>query len=105
MAASPPKAASESIPDIAGPAQVTTSLKRSAAATPYRFRDLLALDDFERHAKRRLPPMIYLYVAGAVETGAAFRNAQAAYRDYALTPRLLRDTSARSQQTELFGQT
>jgi L-lactate dehydrogenase (cytochrome) len=95
--------ADDPVPDIAGPGPVTTSLKRSASVTPYRFRDLLALNDFERHAKRLLPPMIYLYVAGAVETGTALKGAQAAYRDYALVPRLLRDTSGRTQQTALFG--
>ena len=93
------------MPGIAGPDQVSTILKRSASATLYRFWDLLALDDFERHAKRLLPPVIYLYVAAAVETGTAFWGARVAHRDYALVPRLLRDTSCRSQQVELFGKT
>jgi L-lactate dehydrogenase (cytochrome) len=42
------------------PPEIVTSLKRCVAPTPHRFRDLLALDDFERHAQRRLPPMIHL---------------------------------------------
>ncbi len=94
--------------DVAGilaPQAIITTLKRSAAATPYRFRDLLALDDFERHAKRLLPPMIFQYVAGAVETGAAMRASRAAYDDFALVPRALVDTSARDTTTELFGET
>jgi L-lactate dehydrogenase (cytochrome) len=92
-------------PDITSPDQVVTSLKRSTSSTPSRFKDLLALDDFERHAKRLLPPMIYLYVAGAVETGASLREAKAAYADYALLPRMLLDVSGRDQSVELFGKT
>ena len=85
--------------------EIVTSLKRSVAQTPHRFRDLLALDDFERHAQRRLPPMIHLYVAGAVETGASLRRAREAYQAWSLVPRMMRDVSGRSQQTELFGAT
>ncbi len=95
----------EVAPDITSPGQVVTSLKRSTSSTPSRFKDLLALDDFERHAKRLLPPMIYLYVAGAVETGTSLREAKAAYGDYALLPRMLLDVSGRDQSVELFGKT
>lgn len=98
-------ASSEAAPAIIGSGRPVTSLKHSPQATPYRFRDLLALEDFERHAKRRLPPMIFHYVAGAVETGMALRRAQAAYEDYALLPRMLRDVSGRDQSVELFGRT
>jgi len=80
-----------------------TSLKRTASSTPYRFRDLLALDDFERHARRLLPPMIFQYVAGGVETGAALRAGREAYGGYRLVPRMLRDVSGRDQGTTLFG--
>ena len=88
---------------IAAPQAVATSVKRSAAVTPYRFRDLLALDDFERHARRKLPHMIYQYVAGSVETGAALRQSRDAYAGYAFLPRAMVDTSARTARTELFG--
>ncbi len=88
---------------IAAPQALVTSLKRSAAATPYRFRDLLALDDFERHARRVLPRMIHQYVSGAVETGTALRRSRGAYDDYAFLPRAMVDTSARTGATELFG--
>ncbi len=85
--------------------QIVTRHKRSGPPTPPRFRDLLALDDFEGCAQRRLPAMIYLYVAGAVETGTSLRRARAAYQNLALLPRMMRDVSGRSQQTELFGTT
>nr|WP_245214972.1 alpha-hydroxy acid oxidase [Pararoseomonas indoligenes] len=87
----------------ASPPALSTSVQRGADATPRRFRDLLALDDFERHARRRLPPMIFQYVSGAVETGSALRGNLAAYREYALVPQLMRDTAARSQAVTLFG--
>ncbi len=90
---------------IAAPQAVAASVKRSAAVTPYHFRDLLALDDFERHAKRLLPHMIYQYVAGSVETGAALRQSREAYANYAFLPNAMVDTSARTARTELFGQT
>lgn len=85
--------------------EMFTSLQRGAAMSPHRFRDLLALDDFESHAQRRLPPMIHLYVAGAVETGTSLRRAREAYQKLALLPRMMRDVSERSQQTKLFGTT
>ena len=92
-------------PGIAAPQAVVTSLRRSAAVTPYRFRDLLALDDFERHAERLLPHMIFQYVAGGAETGAAMRHSRGAYGDYVFLPRAMRDTAARDTATELFGTT
>ena len=96
-------ASSEGAPGITGPEATVTSLKRTASATPYRFRDLLALDDFERHARRLLPPMIFHYVAGGVETGAALRGSREAYAGYKLVPRMLRDVSGRDQGVTLFG--
>lgn len=96
-------AADAAAPDITAPETVVTTVQRSAAATPYRFRDLLALDDFERHARRVLPPMVFGYIAGAVETGAALRASRGAYADYAFLPLRMVDTSARSPTTRLFG--
>jgi L-lactate dehydrogenase (cytochrome) len=101
-------ASTEAIPDVTGPASdspapLVTSLKRPAATTPYRFRNLLALDDFDRHARSLLPPMIYHYVAGGVETGASMRAGREAYGDYRFVPRMLRDVSGRDQSATLFG--
>lgn len=97
------RATSEGAPGITGPDAIVTSMKRTASATPYRFHDLLALDDFERHARRLLPPMIFHYVAGGVETGAALRNSREAYAGYRFVPRMLRDVSGRDQGVTLFG--
>lgn len=96
-------APNEAVPGMTRPDAIVTSLKRTAVATPYRFRDLLALDDFDRHARRLLPPMIYQYVAGGAETGAALRAGREAYAGYKLVPRVLRDVSGRDLSTTLFG--
>jgi L-lactate dehydrogenase (cytochrome) len=63
----------------------------------------LALDDFERAAEAHLPRMLFGYISGAVETGAAFEAAKGAYADYAFVPRTLVDVSARSPVQALFG--
>src|SRR3984893_13448563 len=97
-----PQRAAQKTSGITAP-EATSSIKRSVDATPHRFRDLLALDDFERHARRLLPPMIFHYVAGGVETGAALRGSREAYAGYKLVPRMLRDVSGRDQGVTLFG--
>jgi len=86
------------------PAPVT-ALKRPQTTVPARFRDILALDDFERHARPHLPKMIHQYVAGAVETGSSMQNGFAGYRDYGFLPHALVNTARRSPETELFGHT
>ncbi|MBL8834230.1 MAG: alpha-hydroxy-acid oxidizing protein [Rhodospirillales bacterium] len=64
---------------------------------------ILALDDFERLARRRLPRPIFGYVAGAAETGASLADNRQAFALWGFVPRVLRDVSARSQSVELFG--
>ncbi|ROR10082.1 alpha-hydroxy acid oxidase [Erwinia sp. JUb26] len=88
----------------------TTAASESAAVSspvakklPRQFRDLLALDDFERHARRRLPNMIYQYVAGGVETGQGIAGNFDAYQRYKFIPRMFRDVSGRDQSVNLFG--
>lgn len=87
-----------------GRADPGAALPQQPKPAARKFRDLLALDDFERHAKRRLPRMVYGYVAGAVETGASFRAARDAFSDYRFRPRMFVDVSGRAQAVELFGQ-
>ncbi|WP_176079827.1 alpha-hydroxy acid oxidase [Paraburkholderia tropica] len=77
---------------------------RPAVQTPKAFRDLLALDDFERHAQKVLPPMIYRYVAGGVETESAVKMARDAYSRYVFLPRMFVDVSGRDQGVTLFGE-
>jgi len=86
------------MPDRASHERATTPKK-----VPRRFRDLLALDDFERHAKRVLPGMIFQYVAGGVETESAVRMAREAYTRYAFLPRMFVNVAGRDQTASLFG--
>lgn len=86
-----------------GEPRPAATVRAAAPSTPRRFRNILALDDFERAARRMLPRMIYGYVSGAVETGAGLRAARAAYEDLALVPRTLMDVSGRAQTRTLLG--
>lgn len=86
----------------------TSVVKRESAASqgarlPRSLRDMLALEDFDRAARKHLPRMVYGFISGAVETGAAQRAAAAAYSDYAFVPRTFVDVSARKQSVTLFG--
>jgi L-lactate dehydrogenase (cytochrome) len=67
-----------------------------------RFRDMLALQDFEEVARGFLPQMIYGFISGSVETGASCAENARAYRQYALVPRVLRDVSKREHRRSLF---
>ncbi|KQN55513.1 MULTISPECIES: alpha-hydroxy acid oxidase [unclassified Erwinia] len=86
-------------------APAVTTAPEPAKKTPRAFRDLLSLDDFERHARRRLPNMIYQYVAGGVESGQGIAGNFDAYQRFKFIPRMFRDVSGRSQATTLFGHT
>ncbi len=66
---------------------------------------MLALDDFERAARRHLPPPVFAYVSGAVETNASLRDNRAAFEELGFVPRILVDVSRRTAATTLFGQT
>ncbi len=65
----------------------------------------LCLDDFDVHARRRLPRMLHGFIAGGAETGASLRNNRSSFDRYTLVPRVLVDTSRRTQATTLFGRT
>lgn len=74
----------------------------SAAASP-RLARVLALDDFEVEARRLLPRCIFGFVSGGVETNSSRDANREAFADWAFVPRVLVDTTARSQATMLFG--
>jgi L-lactate dehydrogenase (cytochrome) len=75
---------------------------RAAPAPPSRFRHFHSLADFERAARRRLPWMLYSFIAGGAEDEVSLAESNAAFRDYAFVPRVLLDVSSRSQETMLF---
>lgn len=72
---------------------------------PSQFRKFLSLADFERGARRRLPHMLYSFIAGGSEDEVSLANNRDAFADYAFVPRVLGRISERSQTTRLFGET
>ena len=71
--------------------------------TSTRLRRILSLDDFEAAAKRYLPRPIFGYVSGAAEENLSLGWNRDVFSQWALTPRVLVDVSARTQEVELFG--
>jgi L-lactate dehydrogenase (cytochrome) len=68
-----------------------------------KLKDILSLEDFEQAARAVLPRPIFGYGAGGVETGASLRANRAVWDEFAFVPRMLVDTSGRTQKTTLFG--
>ncbi len=68
------------------------------------FSSVLNIEEFEPVARRKLPRMLYGFISGSVETGAAQRRSAEAYARYAFVPRALVDVSARSQSCTLLGE-
>jgi L-lactate dehydrogenase (cytochrome) len=85
--------------------------KASGSAKPLvrqvsrRMRHILSLDDFEKAARRHLPRPIYGYVSGAAEDNLTRTDNRQVFSEYRFVTRVLRNVSARSQATELFGRT
>jgi L-lactate dehydrogenase (cytochrome) len=67
--------------------------------------DILALDDFEDAARRAIPRPIFGYANGGAETGVSMRGNRAQWDEWAFVPRMLVDTTARTQKATLFGRT
>lgn len=63
----------------------------------------LALEDFEREARRCLPRMLYGFIAGAAETNAALQNNRRSFEQIGFRPRVLTNVSSRSTKATLFG--
>src|SRR5262249_40945811 len=84
-------------------ARPRATANRSQTAVPRRRRGSLSFGVFEKAARRRLPRMIYGFIAGAVETDAALRDNRRAFDEYGFVPRVLNDVSGREQTTTLFG--
>lgn len=61
------------------------------------------LNEFEAKVRRRLPPALFHYVAGASEDEAVHKRNLRAFRERAFFPRVLVDVSSRSASTSLFG--
>ncbi len=70
---------------------------------PRRLRDMLALQDFERAARRHLPRPVFSYVAGATETGQSFGANRSDFASIAFVPRALGGHRTRDQSVTLMG--
>ena len=88
---------------VAPQGSATTTV--SGGNPPRVLRRMLALEDFEDEARRYLPRPIFGFVSGGVENNVSRHNNRAVFDEIALVPRMLVDTSARSQKTTLFGRT
>ncbi|WP_257993601.1 alpha-hydroxy acid oxidase [Cupriavidus pauculus] len=64
---------------------------------------VLALDDFEALARKRLPKAIYGYISGAAERNLTRDDNRNAYDGWGFVPRVLRNVAHRSMRTSLFG--
>jgi len=74
-----------------------------SASAPRILQSMLALDDFEAEARRRIPRPIFGYINGGVETNASLRDNRAVWDELQFVPKSLVDTSARSLATTLMG--
>jgi L-lactate dehydrogenase (cytochrome) len=78
---------------------------RPAQKPPRVLDRILALEDFEEEARRYLPRPIFGFISGGVESNVSRHNNRAVFDEIALVPRMLVDTSTRTQKTTLFGHT
>lgn len=67
-------------------------------------KNMLCLDDFERFARARLPKPLFGYVAGAAETAQSLQDNRDAFSAWAFVPRVLVNSSDRSQAVTLMGE-
>jgi L-lactate dehydrogenase (cytochrome) len=103
-AATPAAAATAAAPGQGAAAgQAAGALSWRARRAPVRSRRFLALDDFERAARRHLPRMLFSFAAGGAETGSSIQANRDSFTDHALLTRVLTDTSSRSHAATLFG--
>jgi len=70
---------------------------------PRHLRRILSLEDLEAAGRRHLPRPIFGFISGGVETDATLRANRAAFQDWSFLPRMLVDTSGRSQAQTLMG--
>lgn len=65
--------------------------------------DILNLESLEPLARERLDPMLYDYIAGGAADELTLAENRAAWGRIQLLPRMLRDVSTRSTETEVLG--
>lgn len=66
---------------------------------------ILALNDFEQAAQKKLPRPLFGYIAGSAESGKSHRDNVSSFNRWSFVPRVLENVSSRSQETELLSST
>jgi len=84
---------------------IKTVTNRAENTVPRRLRPILCLDDFEKSAKRHLPGPVFTYIESSVEDRTTFHSNRSVFDEIEFVPRVLVDTSKRSQKVKLFGKT
>lgn len=79
-------------------------MKQESMALSGRLGHILCLDDFEVAARRHLPTPIFAYVCGGVERNQSLQANARAFERFEFVTRVLVNTSARSTETTLFGE-
>ncbi|MCD2514256.1 alpha-hydroxy acid oxidase [Comamonas endophytica] len=92
------------VEDYAAPSS-SSPASAGVPALPRRLRGILSLDDFEYAARDFLPKPIFAYVSGGCETNRSLQANRSAFADHAWQPRMLTDTSRRTLDTTLLGET
>lgn len=85
------------------PAQFPSAIPRVEGPLPRGVRRMLSLEDFEAAARRHLPRFLFGFISGGVETNTARDGNRMAFSQWRLVPRMLVDTTRRSQTRTLFG--
>jgi hypothetical protein len=66
--------------------------------------EFMNLDEVADLAKAKLPKMAFDYFASGAETQTTLAANRAAFEDYRIVPRILRDVSKSDTSCELFGE-
>ncbi|MGH7160034.1 MAG: alpha-hydroxy acid oxidase, partial [Acetobacteraceae bacterium] len=94
----PPAPANDAVAEVPFP----SAIGRERGRLLRRLRPVLALEDLERLARRHLPRFLMGFVEGGVESNATRTANRAAFAARGLRPRVLIDTTRRSQARALF---
>lgn len=79
-----------------------SAIPRQAGTLAYGLRRVLSLQDLEPAARRRLPRFLFGFISGGVETNASLAANRQAFSEWHFRPRVLVDTTMRSQSVALF---
>lgn len=77
--------------------------KPATSDRPRVLKNIHALDDFQAHARKKLPRQLYSYIANGADDETSMRANRRAFDDFVFVPRMLEGVAARAQRTEIFG--